>query len=47
MKMGKRYKTKKEAQKRVTPGKVAIWRGKSISDNPGWYVVSQIRGRRK
>jgi len=45
--MPKRYKSKSEAEKRVTPGKVAVWRGPAVSDKPGWYVVSRIRGRRR
>ena len=43
----KRYKTKKEAEKKRKPGFVSTWRGPSLTETPGWYNVSRIRGKRK
>jgi len=43
----KKYKTKKEAEKHATPGFATTWRGPAITENPGWYNVSRIRGKRK
>ena len=43
----KKYKTKKLAEKHATPGKATIWRGPAITEKPGWYNVSRIRGKRK
>lgn len=43
-------KTAEKARKRMKnggAGKVSVWRGKAITNKPGWYVVSRIRGKRK
>jgi len=42
-------KTAEKARKRMKDdgaGKTSTWRGPAITNKPGWYVVSRIRGKR-
>ena len=44
--MPKKYPSKQSAEKHCHDGFATVWRGPAISDNPGWYNVSRIRGKR-